>query len=138
MTHPREDVLCGECASPMILRETTKYPNPDGTPRRFFGCSSYPQCRGTHGAHQATGEPLGIPADEPTKKARMAVHAVFDRIWKDRHLPRNDAYRLLQELTSKSADKAHISMFTQAECAAVLPKLEHWLSVYEEPDPDYS
>lgn len=54
---------CPECGARMVLRDS-KF-------GLFYGCASYPRCKATHGAHKATGQPLGIPADGPTKLERM-------------------------------------------------------------------
>jgi hypothetical protein len=68
-------VTCGECGSPMSLRDS-RY-------GKFWGCTRYPECRGTHGAHP-NGLPLGIPADEKTKRLRMEVHAMLELQWQGR------------------------------------------------------
>lgn len=47
----------------------------------FWGCSRFPECRSTHGAHP-DGRPLGKPATAEVKQARIAAHAAFDRLWK--------------------------------------------------------
>lgn len=78
----RNEVVCGECGAPMRQRQTTKFPNADGTPRKFWGCSTWPRCTGIHGAHP-DGRPLGIPANQETKAARIAAHAAFDPLWKE-------------------------------------------------------
>ena len=53
------DLRCPECNSPFILRQRRF----DGN--LFYGCSKFPECKETHGAHP-TGEPLGIPGDKET------------------------------------------------------------------------
>lgn len=123
MNNQKSNPICGECKSPMVLRRTTKFSNPDGTPRLFFGCSNYPQCKGTHGAHQDTGEPLGIPADAETKKARMRAHDLFDQLWKKGWMTRNQAYEHMQELMKMSEEDAHISKFTKEQCNTLISKL---------------
>lgn len=83
------DVICGECGRPMCLR--------DSQYGKFYGCTGFPECRGTHGAH-ADGSPKGIPADKPTREARIAAHAEFDRLWKDGLLKRQRAYHWLHKV----------------------------------------
>ena len=72
-------VNCAECGVEMVLRTTKKYTYKDGSPRKFYGCSNWPECNGVHGAH-LNGEPLGIPADKETKQWRIKAHERFDEI----------------------------------------------------------
>lgn len=110
----RRDLLCGECKAPMELRKSSKYPTP------FYGCSRFPECRGTHGARK-DGSPLGTPADKDTKKARIRAHAVFDQIWK-KHLTRNrgQAYNWMRQAMGLTHSQAHIGMFTAEQCEELI------------------
>lgn len=118
------EIACGECGAPMALRTSRYGP--------FYGCSTWPRCRGTHGAH-ADGRPLGIPADERTKRARMEAHAMFDRLWRGWGAPfrgkarrggRSAAYRWMQEAMGLSPEEAHIARFDEARCAELMQKLK--------------
>lgn len=102
------DHPCPECGSTMVLRDS-KY-------GLFYGCSNYPKCKATHGAHKKTGKPLGLPADKKTKKARMRAHDAFDQLWKDKHMSRSAAYQWMQEAMEMSEDEAHIGRFTEDQC----------------------
>jgi ssDNA-binding Zn-finger/Zn-ribbon topoisomerase 1 len=70
-------VICPKCGSEMMLRTTTKYTYPNGDPRKFYGCSKWPACNGTHGANP-DGTPLGIPGNDEVKEARHKAHVAFD------------------------------------------------------------
>lgn len=100
---------CPDCGGVMALRESRF--------GLFYGCENFPACRATHGAHP-DGKPLGIPADRETKKARIAAHKAFDRMWRGpkSDCSRGEAYRRLQLLMNLSADEAHIGRFTKAQC----------------------
>jgi ssDNA-binding Zn-finger/Zn-ribbon topoisomerase 1 len=101
----------------------------------MYGCSQYPQCRGTHGAH-ADGAPLGRPADGETKKLRIRAHELFDQLWKPGLHPgiaslvnrfendRQTAYRWLQQSMNLTRDQAHIGNFDKAECEALIRHLK--------------
>lgn len=101
---------CGECGAAMVLR--------DSRLGLFYGCSTFPACRSTHGAHKSSGKPLGIPADKPTKAERMAAHAVFDRLWMGEHPPmgRREAYAWMAEKMGLTKDEAHIGRFDATAC----------------------
>lgn len=96
-------VICGECGARMILR--------DSAYGRFWGCSNYPHCRGTHGAHP-DGRPLGTPANEETKLARQRLHALMETKWRYRSMKqRVQMYKWLEE----NAPQPHIAMMSLDE-----------------------
>lgn len=95
MTVPK----CGECGSDMVLRTAKKiFTDRQLKNPRFWGCSKYPDCRGTHGAHP-DGRPLGVPANKETKAWRIKAHDTFDTLWKCSQITmtRKKAYKLLAE-----------------------------------------
>lgn len=113
LAHP-----CPECGEPMLLRNS-KY-------GLFYGCSTFPQCKATHGAHK-DGRPLGTPADKKTKQARIRAHDVFDELWKDKHMSRSEAYEWMQDAMGLSEDEAHIGKFTEEQCDELELKVEEFL-----------
>ena len=70
----RIDLKCGDCGAEMRLRTSPKWDRP------FYGCSKFPECRGSHGA-RTDGAPLGVPGNKETKLARIRAHKVFDVLW---------------------------------------------------------
>ena len=107
-------VQCGECTAPMQLRESKYGP--------FWGCTNYPECRGTHGAHP-DGKPLGVPADKETKDWRGEAHAVFDHWYKTKNLSRSEGYEQLQRIMGLSKAEAHIGNFDRARCEELIDLL---------------
>lgn len=113
-------VTCGECRAPMVLRTAQRGP---GAGRLFYGCSRYPACRSTHGAHP-DGRPLGVPGDAATKAARVAAHAAFDRLWKEGHVPsRAAAYAWLRAAMGLSREEGHIARFDPARCTELVARV---------------
>lgn len=104
-------VHCGECGAPMVLR--------DSRFGKFYGCSRYPVCKGTHGAHP-DGSPLGLPADCATRRARILAHEEFDRLWKGGTMKRNAAYRWLSEQMGMPRRECHIGSFDADTCLVVV------------------
>ena len=126
---------CPECGGTMRLK-----PSRYGL---FFGCSNFPQCRATHGAHP-DGRPLGTPAKLETKRARMAAHEIFDGLWmgalamydldhpskpsRDRkrtrrkilRVARRRAYDWLAERLGLPDDECHIGSFDLETCRRVV------------------
>ena len=111
-----ETIYCGECKAPMVLRESRFGP--------FYGCSRYPDCKGSHGAHKDTGKPLGVPADRETKEARIKAHASFDTLWKSRKMTRTQAYQWMRDAMSLEKDGAHIGLFTKEQCVRLIALVE--------------
>jgi ssDNA-binding Zn-finger/Zn-ribbon topoisomerase 1 len=119
------DLICPECGAMMILRETRKFTHKDGSPRKFYGCSRWPNCKGIHGAHP-NGEPLGIPADKETKQWRMKAHDAFDGLWKKGNMTRNEAYDYLAGRMALSADDCHIGRFDKNQCMEAIKICEKY------------
>lgn len=112
------DLICPECRSPMRLRESQF--------GLFYGCSRYPKCKATHGAHP-TGEPFGIPAGPETRKWRIRAHEEFDKLWHGEHatMSRAQAYRWMIVNMALPADEAHIGRFSVDQCKRLIVALEH-------------
>lgn len=116
-------MICPDCGAERVLRRTTKYRYSNGEPRPFYGCSRYPDCTATHGAHP-DGHPLGTPANRQTKEARIEAHKAFDRLWKDGHMSRADAYRWLARALNRP--DAHIGSMEIDDCKAVIEAVSEW------------
>lgn len=111
------DLQCPECDESMILR--------DSRFGLFYGCSTYPDCKGTHGAHP-DGRPLGKPANAETKKARMAAHKTFDRLWTSGRMSRTKAYRWLKYSTRLPN---HIGEMDKNQCEELMKKVRNEFAV---------
>lgn len=107
----------------MVLRTSSKFKYNDGSDRKFYGCSRWPACTGTHGAHP-DGSPHGFPADKATKVWRMRAHEQFDQLWKTGRLTRKQSYRFLQQLMDLDEDAAHIAKFGRLECERLIQLIE--------------
>jgi len=104
-------IKCGECGAPMELRQSRYGP--------FYGCTNWPKCSGTHGAHP-NGAPLGKPADKQTKLARIAAHDAFERYWHTLGWHRGRAYKWLTEQLEIDAKECHIGRFDVTTCEKVI------------------
>lgn len=109
-------VACGECSAPMRLRDS-RY-------GKFWGCTRFPVCRGTHGAHP-DGRPLGTPADSDTKRLRMMVHEIFDVAWQSGSLSRNKAYKRLAKAMGITREQCHIGTFDAPTCRRAIEIIQN-------------
>lgn len=129
---------CGECGSAMVLRHRK------GDNKPFWGCTKWPDCRGTHGAHP-DGTPMGKPGDAPTRLARRQCHAVFDPLWtqadtlydlpkhpgarvreraKVLRIAKKRAYEWLAEVMEMHPDDCHIGAFNVEQCHSAIAKCQ--------------
>lgn len=115
------DLICPDCGAKMVLRETSKFKHKNGMNRKFYGCSNYPTCTATHGAHP-NGDPLGIPGNSETKKARIAAHEMFDELWKSGEMSRKGAYRWLAK--QLGVEEVHFGEMTKEECEEAMQIIE--------------
>ena len=127
--YPESKVLeCPECGGNMILRKSPKYPHP------FYGCTRFPYCTSSHGAHP-NGAPLGIPGNAETKEWRIKAHAAMDPLWgrgdtttdkQRKNYRRKVAYNWLAfQLGIKNVrEECHIAMFGVEQCKDVIAVCE--------------
>lgn len=115
-------VTCPDCGAPMRLRRARRS---DLAGRLFYGCSMYPSCTSTHGAHP-DGAPLGVPGNAATKAARIRAHAVFDQLWKGPRavVSRGQAYAWLEQAMWLKSGQGHIGAFNEAQCDQVIAVVE--------------
>ena len=117
-------IKCPECGERMVLRVTKKYRYPNGEPRKFFGCSKYPQCTASHGA-DPDGNPLGIPANAETKQARIEAHRFIDTLGYKNKENRGKIYKLVGIILGVSPRDAHISRLTVTQCRTLIERLNN-------------
>ncbi len=137
MTEEIMDCPEPDCDGHMVLRHSHKYNGP------FYGCSNFPDCRSTHGAH-ADGRPLGIPATKFTKQCRIRAHEAFDKLWEKapdfydlpslkmnnskarrmykgiQRIARSRAYKWLEIKLGLADGECHIGMFDADTCARAI------------------
>lgn len=112
---------CPDCGASMELRISRH--------GKFYGCTRYPKCFATHGAH-SDGRPLGRPASKETKQWRIKAHDAFDLLWKPNpvlswsgKMKRKEAYRWMRNVMNLPEPEAHIGMFTKEQCKQLIEKV---------------
>jgi hypothetical protein len=105
---------CPECGSPLVLK-VAKY-------GKFYGCSQwrFTGCTGSHGAHQESGKPMGIPAKQEVKEARQRAHRAFDELWTTGRMSRKQAYAWMQKVLGMTKRDAHVAKFDLAQCERLI------------------
>jgi len=118
-------LICPLCGSKMVLRQTTKFTYKDGSPRKFWGCSSWPNCKSTVGAHP-DGMPIGRPGTPEEREARKEAHAAFDALWTGGAMSRFAAYGWLSNQLGLTRDECHIGFFDEPTCKRVVAVCAAW------------
>ena len=106
------ELICPECGAPLKLKKSKYGVDYACTRRDTDGC------KGSHGAHP-DGTPLGVPADQRTKRLRMVAHNAFDPLWKGERASfasRGEAYLWMQITMGMNKHEAHISRFGRDDC----------------------
>ena len=86
------------CGAPMVMRATSKFTHKNGAPKKFWGCSRYPECKETIGAHP-DGKPLGFVVDRETRQLRHEVHQLLEKFWNyDDRKQRREMYAFLKRV----------------------------------------
>ena len=105
---------CGNNAE--LVKGSKIYPHRfDLYNKKFYLCEP---CDAYVGCHK-DGKPLGRLANRDLRRAKMQAHAVFDPLWKDGPLTRNEAYRWLSKAMNLHPDDTHIGMFDIGDCLRV-------------------
>jgi ssDNA-binding Zn-finger/Zn-ribbon topoisomerase 1 len=118
-----QEVHCGECGSPMILKRTRKHLYESGLPRMFYSCSRFPICRGTCGAYP-DGSPAGVPANTETKAQRRVTYETLEAFRISRKWNKRGMYSWLAKRLKMERDKCHVTNFDIETCKKVLAVIE--------------
>ena len=117
-------ILCQYCGNrPKLVHNSTEVYGADHG--KLWICRP---CRAWVGCHPFRERPLGRLADRDLRQARMAAHAVFDRLWKAKarrdKIPygqaRDAGYKWLASEMGLTRRQCHIGHFDMAACQFVL------------------
>lgn len=110
---------CPYCDEPaeLIIDSTSLYGRDFGP---VWACRS---CDARVGVHPGTTRALGTLANQATRRARNAAHAVFDPLWKSGQIKRRAAYAKLASLLGLPVEETHISFFGPEQCERVVDAL---------------
>lgn len=110
-----QEVVCGYCNKPAELvtgREI--YPHrSDLAGAKLWSCKP---CDAYVGCHKGTDRPMGRLANKELRAAKIATHAVFDKLWRQCLMSRDEAYRWLAEALGIESKHCHIGMFDIETC----------------------
>lgn len=107
---------CPYCGAPTQLVDDSEIYG------RAFGGKCYicRPCQAWVGCHKDSDKALGRLANKGLRELKHQAHEAFDPIWKEGHLPRTAAYRILSIAFELPAEQTHIGMFDEELCRKVI------------------
>lgn len=126
----RRDLRCADCGSLLRLR--------DGKFGIHYACIGYTKsgdnCRGSHSCDKNTAEPMGVPGDAQTRKARIRAHEWLDRLWEEGSWSKTEAYQWLADRLSVPLEQCRIALFDVKKCDDVVVIVRQYLGDYTRND----
>ena len=122
------EVICSYCGNFTSLvqgSEIYKVQNKPYSKKYFYYCK---ECDAYVGCHPGTKNPMGTVANRRLRKLRNSCHNSFDKIWKDKHLSRSQAYKWLAAELNIPPKQCHIGMFDEQACLKAIQKCNQYLS----------
>ena len=86
-------------------------------------------CDAYCGVHKGSDVSLGRLANKELRECKKEAHLYFDVIWKNNHLSRKDAYKMLSEKLGIDVNLTHIGMFDVEQCKKVVQISKEYLSL---------
>lgn len=93
--------------------------------QRFWYCEADQAWVGVH-KNSPRYAPLGRLANEELRGWRQWTHEVFDPLWRDGHMSRTAAYRLMQDLLGLDRKQAHIGELDVDQCKVLVQGVEEY------------
>lgn len=123
LTPLQEDIInakiCPYCKTFVKTISETDVYGKEYKGRKVIACKNYPYCDSYVGTHD-DGTALGRLANKELRNAKKQAHYWFDKIWKDKHLKRSEAYKWLSEKLNLPSKYTHIGMFSVKTCNDVI------------------
>jgi hypothetical protein len=92
------------------------------------------KCSARVGVHKGSDQPLGRLANAELRRAKIAVHAVFDNLW-DTGMTRSEAYKWLARELDITLEECHIGMFNVDRCEQAIAACKSYLKEAESKQP---
>lgn len=94
-----KEVICPYCLMPAEWVDNSAiYGKRYGKSYMMYLCRP---CDAYVGCHQNTKNPLGTLANKELREWRKKAHAIFDPMWRDGKMKRQEAYHWLKEQTGR-------------------------------------
>ena len=112
----KHTIHCPYCGSPALLRDASFVYGSRARDEKLYVCLHYPACNSYVGVHKGTMIPKGTLANQSLRKKRILAHQVFDQIWKQGIMTKQNAYQWIADKFSLDTTQAHIGYFNDYMC----------------------
>lgn len=139
-------ITCQYCGNPaQLVSGATLYPHkPQLAEAQFWRCDPCDAHVGCHKPERqvqpggkVVGEdatrPLGSLANAPLRSARVRAHDLFDPMWRNGAMTREQAYLWLADLLGVPAGHAHVAQLDWDQCWLVVDTIERQKGAHESP-----
>ncbi len=119
----RPEVICPYCnCSASLVKGCEIYPHRAELAEQFYWIC--PQCKAYSGCHKGQGRPRGTLANEELRQLRRKVHWLFDPMWKNTGIKREDGYVWLARKLNIPLQCCHIGLFDVELCQRAIGLLQ--------------
>ena len=119
-TMKKQIVRCPYCGGTAILRDASYVYGNKSKGGKAYVCSHYPACNSYVGVHKGTTMPKGTLANKELRQKRIRAHSIFDQIWKQGILSKQEAYRWIADKFCLNDHEAHIGKFSDYMCEQLI------------------
>ncbi len=126
----RCQIKCPNCGAQAFLRPASSVGHFGEAykDKEYYVCANYPRCDSYVSAHRDSRLPMGTLADAHLRGLRREAHLAFNRLWKDRFMSIDEAYRWLQLKLGIPKSEAHIANFSEYRCNEVIRLCQEFTS----------
>ena len=123
---------CPYCGSTTVYRSATGIYKDNPNDVMLYVCTNYPNCDAYVQTQKGTAIPLGEMANGELRALRNQAHRYFNKLYLQKYMSKQDAYRWLSSILGVPLEKAHIGLLGKLGCILVIEESQKQLSWYQE------
>ena len=123
---------CPYCGSTTVYRSATGIYKDNPNDVMLYVCTNYPHCDAYVQTQKGTAIPLGEMANGELRALRNQAHRYFNKLYLQKYMSKQDAYRWLSSILCVPLEKAHIGLLGKLGCNLVIEESQKQLSWYQE------
>lgn len=116
----KQHIRCPYCGGTAVLRDASYVHGSKAKDGKVYVCCHYPACNSYVSVVKGTTIPQGTLANPDLRRKRITAHRIFDQIWKQGILDRQEAYRWIADKFCLNSQQAHIGEFSDYMCEQLI------------------
>jgi len=121
---PRTGPKCPYCHSDSVLVDAKLIHGADTNVGMAYVCANYPECKAYVNCKRDSCNPAGTLATEELHQMRLKASELFDAIWKQKIMTKQDAYKRLSNLLCVKKMNCDINNFNLRQCTKLITLCE--------------